>query len=551
MVRLYYLIALLALAFGLANAQAAMAQNTSPSNTPYLTSLNITNFFIPANISVYSPLSLSFNITNTGSFASGNIVVELNVYGESQINETFSLAPLAPGQSELVLAYLNNATDVPGGYVAYLDSGYSLDGTYHATGRAVEGYSVMNSGFAGGASLASNSFGTIAGLKIASMPFIYYFYPQSSLLSQVEFSYNGGGSAKVDMSIPPAFAGVMSLSTSSLFISENQSLRLGVLFSPAKQQYEDTYIIPMEITELQGGASQSVMRYVHLSTLNNYNGSAGVIEQVNLLNNSQASSATIQVDSPANASLYNARLEIIVPGDVTNNASRISAYGSIANTSSASGMYLINWYIGSVQQDQRLYLYYGIAGLKNIDALLESKIILVSETPPSAQGIFRILNTSLPVFYTDSNHRISINAIYTGAVPANMTLSLPAYPGVIVHNSTDFVHVMPNQQIQAYFDVASSNYSGVAPLKLSVSVDGISSEYSIPVVILPKPSTLAGEFLSVLSDFRYPISGLIALVLIITVYNRRRSEKPVPYSAEKARTLINIKNQINRDRRNS
>ena len=71
--RSYISFIMLVVSLGLiANAQGL----THTISTPYLA---ISNLTVPQNVSVYSPIPVSFNIANTGLVASNNILVSIMI----------------------------------------------------------------------------------------------------------------------------------------------------------------------------------------------------------------------------------------------------------------------------------------------------------------------------------------------------------------------------------------------------------------------------------------------------------------------------------------
>ena len=339
---------LLAIPISFLNATSnATASATTVSNSTVLVSnsvtlvpqnLTLTNLSIPSNLSVYSPLGILFNVTNTGTLATGNITARISIYGNANYSDTVSLAALSPGQSQLVLLYLNNATQVEGSYAVYVDLGYYVNKTFEKESEAVSGYKVVNLNLAY-IQPQQQGVSTIQNLELTSVPLFAYLSSKSSFLSQLSLLYNGSLPVTASIVYPSTFSSMLSFSARSLYIAHGQSLGTSILFTPPTQNYETTYIIPVNISVLQTGEPKTgVTRYMQFSVFNYTNSSASVSQQAVLYNNSQSAQGTIQVDSPKNYSLYNTKVELFLPRSAARYVSQISAFGSPTQiTGSGSG----------------------------------------------------------------------------------------------------------------------------------------------------------------------------------------------------------------------
>jgi len=549
MVRLAYLTVFVAVAIAIASLDGAdMANITSGSAlSVQTTNITITGLSIPSNVSSYSPLPVFFNLTNTGRFASGNMIVNLQIYGSPEINLTFNFSALSPGQSELVLLYLNNATRGIGGHTVYLSSQYRLGGATYQTGRAVGGYTVVNSNFAGYEDSYSG-IGSMPNVSVTYAPLVDYLIKGSGLLSQMTMFYNGSTPASVNIKVPGTFSQIVSLSANSLYLLPGQSLSTSILLNAGTQPYGTAYTVPIALTEMRNGASKGTqVRYIQIYTLNDTPNIPIISGRVFLSNNSRSSTGVVQINSPANYSLYDSRLQLTIPSSAAPNASMIDAYGSQEQVMQDNGSYVIEWDIGDIQKNQVIYLYYDIADLENPGALVAPQFMLSSVTRPTQSSDFNITGTVLPVFYVNSTEQVEINLLYTGSAPASAIFFMPSTSGAAVTNSTHVVNVVPNQQLQETFSVTARNYTGTALLKLYVVADGVNSTYDFPIIILQRPTNLPSLLLYLLTRFRYPILAIILIVGAALAYGIKRERRPKKYDPERARQLIHLREQMNRD----
>lgn len=542
-----YAFAVAAVMVGLGYA-ASTSNSVTAVNTGDMIYITATNFSAPSEIGVYSPLPVSFNITNVGSLATGNITALLYSPEPDPFNGALSLAPLAPGQSELVLAYLYNATTATGGHTMYVVPEYQRNGSLYVQSGAVSRYTVLGTDFAGSIPEpgAANS---IPGIRITSVPLVSYMLDGTSLLSQVGFSYNGTAGVDVSMSTSSALSKILTFSSSSLYMSQGQGLASSMLFNPGTQPYETTYLVPLNITGLQSGTRKSMGTYMQFTVLNNTEGATAVSEEVTLQNDSSSATGVLDVHSPSGHYLYNSGLELMIPEAAAGNVSDISAYGAPANISKSGGWYDIRWSTGDIQSGQNVYLYYSVDRLAGAVPLADSELLFYSTTRPNPQRIFSVYSTSIPTLYTDSAGQLEVKMLYTGTNTGTAVLYLPSLPGISVRNSTQVVRVSPNEQLEDYFGMTSGNFTGTVILKLYVTEDGINSTYYLPVQVLQNPNAQLAAISGYAYEFKYIAFAIIlALIVALVVYSRMKRKRPREYNEGKAKELKLIRWRMNTGR---
>jgi hypothetical protein len=569
MVRLAYLLVFAVASVVFVNAQANTVSNASsnslsslPSNTvynasdkassassnsirQYSTNLTISNVYVPPNISIHSPLPLSFNMTNTGKYASGNIMLTIEDYGVSLYNTSISITPLSPGQSTSIFLYLNGITGAVGRHSVYISSAYTSNGKIYTGGGGSTDYNVTNTGFAGA---QPNFNAQLPSLEIESVPFVYYLDSQiGGQVSQLQLLYTGLKPTTVDMNVPGIFSGLVSLSSHSLYMQQNQTLGSSLLINTGHEPYETTYVLPISISIANGSRKFMNDTYMELSVLNVSTNSTFVSEQSSLLNGSTDISGVLQINSPAYAGLDNVEVEFLVPQSVGSSLSRISTYGSATNVTQVNGSYVMSWNVGDIANNQNVYLYYDIGGIENASAFLNSKTIMYSVSHQIQGNLFTIISKSLPILYTNSTTQLNLTLLYTGTVSSRALVTLPSSPGAKVSRSVRVVNVTPNQQINLDYNMTSTNYTGTIPMKLYIVAEGINSTYNVPIIVVAAPQSVFSIAFGTLSRFKYFVLTIILAIAAVLAYRYRKRREPVEYNEDRAKSLIEIREQMKRE----
>ncbi len=81
-----------------------------------------------------------------------------------------------------------------------------------------------------------------------------------------------------------------------------------------------------------------------------------------------------------------------------------------------------------------------------------------------------------------------------------------------------------------------------------MTIDGTNSTFNLPVVVLQRPQPLLEAILGFLSTFKYLVSAIIVVGVIIMLYEYRRKRRPQEYNEDRARKLMQIRDQIKRER---
>ena len=522
----------------------AIASAQAPNLTVSSHNLVVSQIYIPRNSSVYSPLPISFNISNTGLNAFNNMSVDITIVGPSDAATSFSVIPLSPGQTESILVYMPNATTVFGTYYAYVNASYVSGGIRYRAGSATQ-YNIIYSPY------AQNTQGIkeanpISGLNFTYLPYATYVQNNNSFRTQLGIQNLEPKPIFVNISVPSKFASVLTFSTKLLYIAPNQSLITNLLFNAPPRAMPLAYTIPVTITRVGSstlpGASQT--EYLNFYTIENVSGISNLYNQVYLSNNTHSAGGTLLLYSPSAYDLRDSIIKMILSDSLTSNLAGISAFGSQSNITSQGSNYVIQWHVGPMPKGQTRYVYYSADAIKNVSALKNAEIILMSSEAISSEQVFKLVNTTLPALYTNSEGNITVNIMYTGTSASTVSLNLNGPAGVSITNSNQKVTAYPNMVITGKFGVNPGNSTGTEYLTLSVSSGGTATSYSLPIIVLQNSPALGDILQTQVPLFKYIVLTIIVIAAVLFLSRGRIPEIKQPYRPDMARKLIGIREQI-------
>ena len=521
---------------------------TATAQTPNLTvsshDLVVSQIYTPRNASAYSPLPISFNISNTGLNAFNNMSVNITILGPSDASTSFSIMPLSPGQTESILVYMPNATTNFGTYYVYVNASYVSGGTRYRAVSATQ-YNIVYSPY------AQNTQGVkeanpISGLNLTYLPYATYVQSNNSFRTQLDIQNLEPTPVFVNISVPSKFSSMLTFSTKLLYIAPNQSLITNLLFNAPPRAMPLAYAIPITITRMGSstlsGSSQT--EYLNFYTINNVSGISNLYSQVYLSNNTHSAGGTLLLYSPSAYDLRDSIIKMILSNSLSNNTAQTSASGSQANITSEGSNYVIQWHVGPMPKGQTRYVYYSAGAIKNVSALKNAEIILMSSEAISSAQIFKMVNTTLPALYANSEGNITVNIMYTGTSASDVNFNLNGPSGVSITNANQKVTVYPNMVITGKFGVNPGNSTGTEYLTLSVSSGGITTSYSLPVIVLQNSPGLGDILQTQVPLFKYIVLTLIVIAAVLFLFHGRIPEIKQPYRPDMARKLIGIREQI-------
>jgi len=411
------------------------------------------------------------------------------------------------------------------------------------------------------------SFPPVPQVSFTSLPVYTSVFTGGNYTSLLAIKDTGQKPEQVNLSISPAFANVITLSSNMLYLQPNQSLGTDLAIRPEYNLPPGTYAVPINIRITSGSNTTAQTRFLTLSIYSLASGQPGILNQISILNytnsTGELTSGTIEISSPINASLANATFETVLPGSLASNASAISTFGIPSRISLLNGSYIISWQISYLPANQTVYAYYTIQSPGNqpqSQAPL-SKIQTLFTTPPTQQAqqlkdILKVVNVSIPTFYTGSVNYLNISALYVAKTSSRVNFTLSAPAGTNIADPSRILNATPNQYLSQQFAITTKS-AGTLLLTLYLTADNASATYSLPVVVvqgstpprLPQLTQQESQF-GIYVEYAGIAIILIALATASYILIRRRSARPSPSKLSKSRErseLQAIKEQIGGD----
>lgn len=225
-----------------------------------------------------------------------------------------------------------------------------------------------------------------------------------------------------------------------------------------------------------------------------------ILNQLSILNYTNSTmgriaSGTIIIESPANTSVLNSTLETYLPLSITNNVSMITTSGVPSNITIQNGSYVINWFITYLPAGQKTYAYYNVRSpiISQLPSLGKIQNIFTVPSPStlSLQQILKIVNISVPTFYTGTASHILVHALYVGSTNGIIDFNMSASSDLKISKNLATLAATPGQYITQNFTLTPTGNAGTAVITLQVHSGGAEQTYTIPVIVLKGQSLLS------------------------------------------------------------
>lgn len=539
-------------------ANIALSQSTGSapiSNGPV--NITVTNFTVPSTLGLNAPAVFFVSLQNSGGFASGNMTANLNVKGPStSFNTTYFAAPLSPFQNESLTISVVNASAFKGSYIATISASYIAKGSLQYTKSLSRSYTVIN------VQPQSNTNTSIpvhnSELSVSYVPLYTALISGTQSVSQIGIKNLLGSPESVNISVGSNYSKLISLSTSSSYLQPNQALNIQILLKAQSSNASiATYNIPITFNVNPASGSPSILtQYITLTISNRTALQPRLLNDV-IIANSTNSTGIIEVHSGSNQSINNATLVTTIPSNVTNNASSVKTYGLQANVSRVGGTYKMYWAIPYLPPAQVVYAYYKINNLADQQFPLHIQNLLLAPSILRATSILKVVNFSLPTFYTNSTNKITVSILYTGTSGQKVYFYLTAPPGINVYNATQITNATPNELLTKSFQIITNRNSGTIILNLYVNTQGANTTYSLPVVVLQNQSTVipptttiratgSGISINTKDVIKYAEIIVAIILIVLLIYGVMVMLGRPRYKKARATELITIKEQIKR-----
>ncbi len=543
---------------------------TQLSNGPV--NVTITNFSMPNVVGLNAPLTLFLGLQNSGGLASGNITITMNVVGpSSSFSRIYNASPLSPFQNESLVISMRNSTFAIGNYTSTIIASYPSSGSEKSTTPVSNKYTVVS------VQPPQNSMGApimqTQNLSITYIPLYTALFLGKESVSQIGIKDTGISPEFVNISINSNYSSFIALSSTSIYLQPGQGLDVQFLLRSQNISADiATYTIPIMFgINPVNGKSSNITENIYLTIANRSSLEPRLLNEVTLTNSSNSTTGRIEIQSGMNQSINNATLTTTFPLSVANSSSQITTYGLQGNVTKVDdSKYKIYWSIPYLPPGQITYAYYKISNPQSLLFPLHIQNLLIVPSILKPINILKIINFSLPTFYTNSSEKISVDVLYTGTASQKVYFYLTAPPGITVYNSTQIVNATPNQLLHIQFGLVTNKNPGTLILTLYVNTQGANTTYSLPLVVLQNsgsaPTTtiraggggtsggISGGGIGGISGIKISQSelqefgeGLVAIILIVLlIYGVMVIKNRPRYSRDRAKRLLNIRDQIKR-----
>ncbi|MDE1871672.1 MAG: hypothetical protein KGI06_05545 [Candidatus Micrarchaeota archaeon] len=546
--RLMLLVALSAIAIAVLSAPA-FSQGIGGAN------VSIAGVSLPESVGINSPLAVFVTLQNTGGMAAGNITLEMKLAGSSSMVERYGVRPLSPQQNESVVLLVYNSTSQAGPHTVIVSASYASNGSTFITAQRTLGYNVVNTMDQQAKSPSAKGSN---GLSIAYMPLYVSLFEGSSSVYRLGLMNTGHSPESVSIGTNSSYSGIIEFSTDSLYLLPNSTLYVQFLLNAINiSTNASTYYIPISLnTSYSNGTSSTATEVLALTIYNYSREQPALLSDITSLNSSSSISGTISIYSGTNGSLSDATLVTYIPANATYNYPAIKTYGLNANVTRESNSYMIKWSIPYLPAGQVTYGYYQINTSRSTGFIMNVHNVLSMPSMLKPMNILKIVDFSLPTFYTHSMENISVSALYTGTSPQYVYFYITAPTGATVLNPTQTVLATPNELISRDFSIETSNTLGTMIFTLYANTQGANVTYSLPVIVLQGQgnSTMVGQAAAAFPlNFNieskeaktYLIALGAVLVIVLLTYGAIITANRSKYNANRARSLKSIKEQVN------
>ena len=532
----------------------------------------------PDSVSVGSPLTFTANIMNDGELASGAIGVDIVVTGAQSTTISESASALSPGQSEVLTSVISNVTGVAGSYMVNAYATFASGNVVMQSNTRSAAYSVTAPVTAPvPAPSVTQPVVSVEQLVLSGVPSYSSIESGASVLSGMTFENVLAVPETVALTIPQEFDKMFSLATHSLYLMPNQSLQIQMSFNSNSTNQTGVYVIPVNVSvaALNGTPVSRTQYLTYVVEKSDYG--VGLYNQISL---SQASATvTTTLVGAKNSSLTNATLITTLPGAVVKDASQVKTYGLPATVTTVNGTNMtmaggklhagrlatfqpagkstgpsytiIRWLVPYLPQGKTITMAYTITNPTNVGLLTSVQNLLVAQSRVAPTGVLRVVNIQTPTFYTNSTNRITVGVLYTGTLQQNVSFIMTTTGNATILNPVLIVNASPNQLLQETFNVRTGHETGTVLFDLGIEAPNASLNYTLPVIVLPKtgPVTTTMPQQTTITGAQATKYVLIVLAVaaagLLAGWLRGIGKRP-RYNAERAKGLINIREQIKR-----
>jgi hypothetical protein len=527
--------------------------------------LAITNFSVPATISVNAPLDIFLQLQNGGGLATSNITLGIYIECDNKsTNFTYVVSPLSPYQGESFVISLYNKTTIIGPHNISIVALYHSNGTARYASSAKGNYDVVsmqNPPIRNAAQVMQSN-----DLQVTYIPVYTTLFSGSEVVSEIGVKDTGQKPELLNISTGKNYSSLITLSTRSLYLQPDSPLYVQfVLKAQGNKENTTTYVIPMNFTITpQNGTPSALPENIAFTIKNMSSSEAGLLDEVTLINSSNSTTGIIEIYSAKNTSINNATIVTYLPISVAKNISSIKTNGLQANITEQNKTYKITWSLPYLPAGQVQYAYFQISNLENPQFPFHVSTVLTMPSVLRPTSLIKIVNFSLPTFYTNSTEKMGVDVLYTGTTEQKVYFYLTAPPGVTISNSTQVVNATPNQFINKDFMVKTGNTPGTMIFTIYIDSQDTNITYSLPIVVLqntqvglPAPtttkeqsesggSTASSIHINIKDYIAYIIAAVAILLIVLLIYGVMLLLNRPSYNRQRMKKLMDVKDQIKR-----
>ncbi len=506
-------------------------------------SLSLSSLYVPRTMSLGVPLAISGIISNNGGLATGNISVVVALAGPNgKANYSYAAGPLSPMQNESIVISANSSLPA-GSYTATITA--SSHGAEQAQGRY--NITILNSG---PASTPTPQNAHPSMFMFNYLPIYMSVTNGSESVFNIGVTNTNSSTETIGLHIPSNLSSIATLSSTSEYLMPGSTVYVQMLVDGIAAGNATAYSIPLGVEVYNGAVLQGTSTYTMRLVVVGKTSSPMVLQSVALENDSRLS-GIIQVTGAGNSA--NATLVTQLPR--SDGISGVHTSGLPASVIPSGDYYHIYWSLPQMNGNQSAYAYYTT---KYNSTSLPYTTQFTALSQPSPNEEIRILNFSLPTFYTNSRGIISVEALYTGTRPDSLDFYVSAPPGVTVVNSTQAINVTPNQLVTKRFILETGGTTGTVILTLYVTSSLANITYSLPVIVLQKgqlsgsqpgggggTTSTAGITPGQLLPY-LPYAGAAILIGILIYAAILISSRP-RYNSKRAKRLMSIKEELRKN----
>ena len=549
----------LSISLGIYNAKLTVT-------TPNYTNMSVAQFYLlaPPNVSITNfsvanagqgaPLTFYLAIKNSGNYAASNVIAHVSVSGPQDYNFIVPFnATAGKSAAENATSQQTGMTATPGAYAATAYLTYTSDGSSYTSADSVAQYTVGTTSHPSSAPPPVSVPG-IPGVGLTSVP-LYVSSPSAARqVVGIEFNDTSPFNETVTIGVPEPYTQVAVPSASSARIRPGETIEVNLLLDPSSLA-PGQYIIPINLTASTGGAPVYATDYLTYVVLQAQPSKPSISTEVELTNNTEDAYGTVLLKTPAGYSTGNSTFITYLPQALVRYASQISAFGMPNNITLANDYYAIRWSAGSIGPNQTVYGYFTIRNPSSQQLFAAVKSTLFAPIIPSS-SVLRVLEVSAPTAYENATSTMTVELLYTGALPQQIyaTLTGPSYS--TIYNSSQTVNATPNQLIMLRFTQRIGSYNGTLMDQLSVYTAGASLNYSVPILSLaalraPITTTIssqpAGIGSVIIHMHKYLVVTIIIVVVAAVAAGIIISARKPRYSIDRVHELSHIKERMKRN----